>query len=659
MTTRAQSESIGVILLTAVVVISVTTVGAFALSDIDSETVDADVSVRVTANGFYFDHAGGDPLEMADLLIVVRDGNRTLRPDFTADTIYDGDDDATFEPGERWANVNLNFDLDSPVTVSLFDTRTNQVLVKETLYPDRVFAAGPTPPVPRPSIDRDPAYAGDPSTFDASASADPDGSIVAYNWSFGDGTSASGTTVDHTFGSPGTYNVTLRVEDDVGVVNNTTRTLTVLPASPQVESVEVSNAPLNQSDVANTQTVAVTFDRPMDTSTTPTVELRNLSASVSNVGGSWTDDRTFVQQVDIGDADEESLARVNVTGGADETGDVAAPDNSTTVFVDTTVPAVSGYTVANPSGSTVTVEFTSSERLEELSVSLTEKNAGPITTFSEGDFTEMANADGTYTYNVSYTVPARGDYNATLDRAADTVDNDGATGQFGTVKVQSGSGEPVIRNFSGVVASSDGDYVEIGNVTAAQYVTGEDLDSVVIEVREAGNATVLANESLDLGASPDRVSKENVRFGAAIDVGKTYNVTVVATSTNGKSASESLLVGGEQTLSDSGLAITSYTGVSISSNGQTVTVDTLEATDDKNVTEVSFTVYNDAGSQVGQRNVTVASQNATLSATDIAVANIDKGTEYTVEVAVYDSDGNVEVETKTRTRPTNQGQGGR
>lgn len=59
--------------------------------------------------------------------------------------------------------------------------------------------------------------------LDASASNDPDGSIVAYDWTFGDGTSAAGATTSHTFTTIGTFTVTLFVTDDDGAISSTTR----------------------------------------------------------------------------------------------------------------------------------------------------------------------------------------------------------------------------------------------------------------------------------------------------------------------------------------------------------------------------------------------------------------------------------------------------
>jgi PKD repeat protein len=52
-------------------------------------------------------------------------------------------------------------------------------------------------------------------TFDGSASAD-DGQIVAYDWNFGDGTTATGIQAEHRYMYPGKYNVVLTTTDDDG-----------------------------------------------------------------------------------------------------------------------------------------------------------------------------------------------------------------------------------------------------------------------------------------------------------------------------------------------------------------------------------------------------------------------------------------------------------
>jgi PKD repeat protein len=64
-------------------------------------------------------------------------------------------------------------------------------------------------------------------SVDGSGSSDPDGSIVSYEWSFGDGGTASGVTAGHTYAAVGTYDVTLTVTDDDGAQGSVTHPVTV------------------------------------------------------------------------------------------------------------------------------------------------------------------------------------------------------------------------------------------------------------------------------------------------------------------------------------------------------------------------------------------------------------------------------------------------
>ncbi len=63
--------------------------------------------------------------------------------------------------------------------------------------------------------------------FDASGSVDPDGQVQRYDWTFGDGTTATGTNVTKTFASNGTYEASLTVTDDAGAEGNATTTVAV------------------------------------------------------------------------------------------------------------------------------------------------------------------------------------------------------------------------------------------------------------------------------------------------------------------------------------------------------------------------------------------------------------------------------------------------
>jgi PKD repeat protein len=70
--------------------------------------------------------------------------------------------------------------------------------------------------------------------FNASGSYDSDGSIVSYEWDFGDGHSGVGETPTHTFNSAGTHFVKLTVTDNEGARNSVTHSITVT-AAPTVQ----------------------------------------------------------------------------------------------------------------------------------------------------------------------------------------------------------------------------------------------------------------------------------------------------------------------------------------------------------------------------------------------------------------------------------------
>jgi len=60
------------------------------------------------------------------------------------------------------------------------------------------------------------ASVGENLTFNGSASTDPDGTIVNYTWDFDDDSIGYNMSLNHTFDSPGKYDVTLFVRDNLG-----------------------------------------------------------------------------------------------------------------------------------------------------------------------------------------------------------------------------------------------------------------------------------------------------------------------------------------------------------------------------------------------------------------------------------------------------------
>ena len=65
-------------------------------------------------------------------------------------------------------------------------------------------------------------------TLDGSASSDPDGSIVSWSWSFGDGATATGPVVSHTYTMTGYFYSTLTVTDNLGETNTAYATIQVV-----------------------------------------------------------------------------------------------------------------------------------------------------------------------------------------------------------------------------------------------------------------------------------------------------------------------------------------------------------------------------------------------------------------------------------------------
>lgn len=85
-----------------------------------------------------------------------------------------------------------------------------------------------TPPSPYFSWNPYVPLTGQAVTFDASSSSAGSGSIVRYDWKFGDFTEMSGKVVQHTYVLPATYTVTLTVTDSNGLQSSWVQNVQVL-----------------------------------------------------------------------------------------------------------------------------------------------------------------------------------------------------------------------------------------------------------------------------------------------------------------------------------------------------------------------------------------------------------------------------------------------
>jgi len=66
--------------------------------------------------------------------------------------------------------------------------------------------------------------------LNASASNDPDGTIISYDWDFGDGASGNGFIVEHAYTVAGNYSITLTVTDNDGLSHTVRKDIEVKKA---------------------------------------------------------------------------------------------------------------------------------------------------------------------------------------------------------------------------------------------------------------------------------------------------------------------------------------------------------------------------------------------------------------------------------------------
>ncbi|HET7717748.1 MAG TPA: PKD domain-containing protein, partial [Bauldia sp.] len=120
------------------------------------------------------------------------------------------------EPGTYAVSLTLRSDSTSP---------TCQVVSARHLI--RVNAT----PVAAAGEDKHVAV-GEETVFDASASHDVDGGIVAYEWDFGDGTAATGIHVRHRYLEPGSYTAKLLVRDEADLPNSSSADALMVTVNP-------------------------------------------------------------------------------------------------------------------------------------------------------------------------------------------------------------------------------------------------------------------------------------------------------------------------------------------------------------------------------------------------------------------------------------------
>jgi chitodextrinase len=166
-------------------------------------------------------------------MVVYVDGNRVASNGSTTPEVFDGRWKVGGDTiGTAWPNVPTTTHITAKIDeVAVYSTALTETQVKVH------YAAATGAPVARITS----TMSGIDGTFSGASSTDEGGSITQYNWNFGDGGTATGASVTHTFTSGGTKAISLTVVDNTGKTSTSyawvTATDSVAPSMPGTPTV--------------------------------------------------------------------------------------------------------------------------------------------------------------------------------------------------------------------------------------------------------------------------------------------------------------------------------------------------------------------------------------------------------------------------------------
>jgi outer membrane protein assembly factor BamB/PKD repeat protein len=463
---------------------------------------------------------------------------------------------------------------------------------------------------------------GDTVAFTAADSTDPDGDIVAYDWSITAAADASNVSVTRTFADDGNYSVTLRVTDDQGAVDTATTTVVITNRPPIPNGTVTTAIPVVGDPVAFS--AAESLDTDGDVVQTRW-DLDGDGQADSNVSTPTTTYTDYGEQTATVTVIDDDGARNKTTF----TFDVNAPP---TPAVTTTAPVLtaeslelSAVSSADPDGTIETYEW-------DLDSDGTSEAAGSTTSVEFAD-------DGTYP--IQLTVTDNDGTARSLTRNVTVVNrppNATATANDTSPTI----GEPVMLDASestdldGAIAAvawdlnNDGSFnVPTPQITNTFHEPG--TQTVTVRVTDDDGATAQANVTVDVNAPPEpRVNVSDPVFSNEL-------VTL--------NASESVDPDGSIVAYDWTIEAAPDT------TGATVT----QSFADNGVYEVTLTVTdNDGATASVATNVTVQNRPPELWLTRVSPETtpieIGEPVEYNVEAV--DDDGTTRNATLTLTAPT-------
>jgi PKD repeat protein len=237
-----------------------------------------------------------------------------------------------------------------------------------------------TPPVAIAGPDR--TVAEDTTiVFDGSNSSD-NVAVGNYTWAFGDGDTATGAFVTHTYADPGTYTATLILRDDAGLLNSTTVSVTVTDTTSPVADAG-GNRVIDEDEL-------VQFDGTASTDNVEAVSYEWAFGDGSTASGPTP---THVY-ADPG----EYTVTLTVTDAAGNT----ATDTITVTTQDVTPPNADATSTLQPTEDT-TVEFDATNSTDNVAIDSYEWTFGDGTSATGATATHAYPDSGRYTVTVTVT----------------------------------------------------------------------------------------------------------------------------------------------------------------------------------------------------------------------------------------------------------------
>ena len=140
-----------------------------------------------------------------------------------------------YDEAEDDGDWSIKRDRPSPVPCSVRAITPDGKYVDRAVSnaPSTCYPKAPTPTNQAPTAKANGPYSGAPGTaiaFSSAGSTDPDGTISAYAWTFGDGSTSTAENPSHTYDAAGSYTVTLKVTDDAGADSATSSTTATITA---------------------------------------------------------------------------------------------------------------------------------------------------------------------------------------------------------------------------------------------------------------------------------------------------------------------------------------------------------------------------------------------------------------------------------------------